>query len=335
MHDKNIDILDNNDYSHAKILGGKLTDLVVDQYNEIDSDFNPQFLIAILKNISDYEKGHEKDLEKFAIQLIKDEYGIDDEINFKVKISPTEIKSSDFRSQEDSDKVQQPKGKDLTDEVNKRRILNSMVQGSARFGENLFFKDLEKVKSINQSLPKLYKSFLGQSNMYYWQNDDLTLKGLKGAGHIGYMKIDYSGDIPTIIAEGVNLPTLLHELTKGVMEIMSNHGLPKDKEERQYVVNKSDFFESEFWDLRVGPAIWKKFLDSIDAEQYEIIPLLYHEIVQIPAKEFNQFMQDLINDNINGKKKLQSIANKVNNELNDYDKGDEGYDEISLSDLGF
>jgi len=337
MNPKNIESLENNNYQHAKILGNKLTDLVVDEYNSIDSGYyDPQYMMGLLNDISKHERGNEKDLERLAINLIKDEFKIGDDIQFQVRIlPPNQIQKSGFKSEEEVSKIKHPQNKDLTDEINKRRILNSMTQGSARFGEKMFFKDLDKVKSLDSYLPNLYKNFLGQSSMFYWDNDDLTLKGVKGVGHIGFMKIKYKGNIPVIIAEGINLPVLLHEMTKGVMELMSQHGLPKDKEDREYVVSKSDFFESEFWDLRVGPAIWKKFLDSIDANDYDIMPLLYHEIVQMPANEFNQFMNDLVNDNINGKKKLQKIANKINNEINEYERGDEGYDEISLKDLGF
>lgn len=337
MNPKNIESLENNSYKHAQLLGNKLTDLVVDDYNSIEGGYyDPKYLMGILTDISNYEKGREKQLEQFAIKLIKDEYNIGDEIEFQVRIlPPNEIQKQGFKTQEEVENIKHPKNKDLSDEVNKRRIINSMIQGSARMGEKMFFKDLDKVNSLNPNLPNLYKKFLNQSNMFYWDNDDLFLKGVKGAGLIGYMKIKYRGNTPVIIAEGINLPTLLHEMTKGVMELMSQHGLPKDKEDREYVVSKSDFFESEFWDLRVGPAIWKKFLDSIDAKQFEIMPLLYHEIVQMPAQEFNQFMKDLIDDNINGRKKLQKIANKINNEINEYERGDEGYDEISLKDLGF
>jgi hypothetical protein len=336
MNPKNIESLENNSYQHAKLLGNKLKDLVINDYNSIDGAYNPELLIHYLNDISNIEKGKEKQLEQFAIKLIKDEYNIDDEIEFQVRIVPPgNIQTKGFKREEEIKNIKHPKNKDLSDEINKRRIINSMIQGSARMGEKIFFKDLDKLKQINPSLPNLYKLFLNNSNLFYWYMDDLFLKNIGGYGHIGFMKIRYKGNTPVIIAEGINLPTLLHEMVKGVMEVISQHGLPKDKEDREYVVSKSDFFESEFWDLRVGPAIWKKFLDSIDAEQYEIMPLLYNEIVKLPAKEFNQFMKDLIDDNINGRKKLQSIANKINNEINEYERGDEGYDEISLKDLGF
>ena len=50
----------------------------------------------------------------------------------------------------------------------------------------------------------------------------------------------------------MTFPVLVHELHKGVMEYLSLHGLPGDKELRQKVMDKTDFLEDEMWDLRLG-----------------------------------------------------------------------------------
>jgi hypothetical protein len=48
-----------------------------------------------------------------------------------------------------------------------------------------------------------------------------------------------------IVARGITFPVLVHEIIKGVMELLSAHGLPKDKKLAEYVINKADFLSEE------------------------------------------------------------------------------------------
>ena len=44
--------------------------------------------------------------------------------------------------------------------------------------------------------------------------------------------------------------------------------IPGDKELRQKVMDKTDFLEDEMWDLRLGPGLWERFIQSDNAALY-------------------------------------------------------------------
>jgi hypothetical protein len=112
-------------------------------------------------------------------------------------------------------------------------------------------------------------------------------------------------------------PVLIHELVKGVMELLSGHGLPKDKKVGKYVIDKADFLAAEPWDMRLGPAIWDRFTDSIDSDDFKNKHHIYSELVSLPVREFNQKMKEIMAGTEEGKKVVKEIAKKIKSELNE------------------
>ena len=98
---------------------------------------------------------------------------------------------------------------------------------------------------------------------------------LGNAVDAGSCGVDYNetedGVKAVIKARGMVFPVLLHELCKGVMEVLSLNGLPKQDNIAQYVVDKADFIQAEPWDMRFGPGLWRCFCDAIPAETPAVV----------------------------------------------------------------
>ena len=78
------------------------------------------------------------------------------------------------------------------------------------------------------------------------------------------------------------------------MELLSSHGLPEDNELRNYVVNKADFTEAEPWDMRLGPAIWERFTECFEAEDFNLKHHVYSELCSLPVNEFNRAFKEIM-----------------------------------------
>jgi hypothetical protein len=69
---------------------------------------------------------------------------------------------------------------------------------------------------------------------------------------------------PVVVARAVCFPVLCQELSKGVMEILTMHGLSAyDEDTARGVIHYADRLEDEPWLIQVGPELWRKFLKVV------------------------------------------------------------------------
>ena len=192
-----------------------------------------------------------------------------------------------------------------------------MMQGSAKKSLYLYHMVSDELNAIDPTLMNLYGVVISANDLMYWIMPDMMMGGGGGEGAqvFGKEKIDLSTDPPTVVAKGMTFPVLVHELHKGVMEYLSLHGLPGDKELRQKVMDKTDFLEDEMWDLRLGPGLWERFIDAIGADDFDIKNHLYTEIIQMPAKQFLDFMKEIQSGSDKGKQMMVDLAKRIKSDI--------------------
>jgi hypothetical protein len=212
----------------------------------------------------------------------------------------------------------------------KRRLINSMVQGSSKKGHYMYQLVPQKIQQItgSQELINQYGILMSINDTLYWQLSDQTMQmmmgGASGAAG-GSEEVERDTEPPTIKARAINFPILVHELIKGMMELFSHQGEPEDKDLFQQVMQHEDTLEKEMWDLRLGPAIWDRirnqFPDEIltDENKVEIQNYLLVEVFRLPAKRFLTLMKEVISGSDTGKRLIQQIVDGINQKLNDQD----------------
>ena len=219
------------------------------------------------------------------------------------------------------DKGNKPKPEGRTEEqikpaLKRRRLTNSMMHGAARKSQNLHHLD-DELRQTNPTLGRNYSNVMAANDANYFLMDDDSIKqqGMGGI-HAGNVKLDISNpDKPKIIAQGIIFPILLHELAKGVVELMSLQGLSDDVEVRKYVLDKTDNLESETNDIRLGTKIWEKFVAQIPTENQEVISLTWSILQELPDTEFNSIIEGLIKGDGNAQQKVRGFANEALEEL--------------------
>lgn len=294
------------------------------------------------------EREHRGQLEQLAIELVMKEMGIPEgSVQFDAKIiGMGEVDMSDFNREEgNQENPEEVETEDQEEEFNieqnlmqdletldleraKRRLINSMVQGSSKKGHYMYQLVPQKIQQItgSQELINQYGVLMSINDTLYWQLSDDMMQMMMGggAGAVGGSEeVERDTDPPTIKARAINFPILVHELIKGMMELFSHQGEPEDKDLFQQVMQHEDTLEKEMWDLRLGPAIWDRIRNQFpediltDENKVEIQNYLLVEIFKLPARRFLTLMKEVISGSETGKRLLQQIVDSINQKLND------------------
>jgi len=226
----------------------------------------------------------------------------------------------------------------------KRRMINALIGGAAKKGQYMYHMVSQRLNEIDPNLVELYGITTAIIDHLYWLYPEETLEAMSGQGgsEVGTSEIDNQTDPPTVKARGVNFPTLVHELVKGVYEVFGTHGLPDDPRQAEMIMGAEDTVPAEAWDLKLGPVFWELLQKSYPIEilteddMKHIQHYLFMRLSAMPAEEFFQLFKEVLEEKQSGKDKIQRMVNEIVRELeeNDEEEDDEEEDDDILSQLG-
>lgn len=264
------------------------------------------------------ESKHKKKLEKLAIKMIREEFDMgEDVVEIHAELTPhinmvgTKKNSKPVSNElhfKNHDEVINAK-----EEVYKRRFINAMIQGSAKKCNHMFHMVDEELTDLDPRLVNKYSKLMAAADYVYFIVPEMDNQ-ING----GVVRVQFpSKTNPKAIihVQAMVFPVLVHELVKGVMELISGHGLPKDKKLGEYVINKADFLAAEPWDMRLGPAIYSRFTEMIDPDDFNLKHHVYADLVSLPVKEFNLKMREIMAGTKDGKKIIDEIIKDVKDGL--------------------
>lgn len=309
-------------------------------------------LMQAVQKVKSIENGNEEYLENLAVDLVKKEMSIPEgSFLFDVELigSPSQMDTSKMRKQSEepsSEDIEQQFGvsedeaeEDLDNfmaafdkfdmEKAKRRFINSLIQGASKKGHYMFSLVEEELNRLNPELLNLYGVLMSINDLIYWVMPDEAVQMMadSGQGVAGSEEIDDSTDPPTIKAKGMFFPVLIHELLKGVYEIMGTHGLPDDPKQAEMVMASQDTLPYEIWDLRLGPVIWERFTAAYPEDLYEddmreIQNYLFSRFSALSTEEFFEVAKEIIGDSEKGQKIVKRMVDEIVEELRQYDLED-------------
>jgi hypothetical protein len=296
---------------------------------------------GLIKDCMSIESTHKKALEELAVKMIRDEYNMSEDIveitaelvenisleGTKKEALPTVVEV-EF---ENHNEIQR-----ANDGVYKRRFLNAMTQGAAKKSSHMFHMKDKELTELDPRLVTKYGKLMANADYMYYIIPDMAKAGKAG----GIVRVTLpTEDNPKahIHAQGMVFPVLVHELVKGVMEILSAHGLPEDERLAEYVIGKGDFLAAESWDMRLGPALWERFTRLIDADDFHLKHNVYSELCASPTHDFNYKMREIMAGTKAGKQIINDILEGCKSRLEEDEYrdsiGDDDSDGFSLNDL--
>lgn len=312
-----------------------------------------QLLMGATQRILQLESQHKEELEDLAVKIVREEMAIPpDALQFDAKIvgmgeinmegmqtdSQEQNQEQNQEQQMDAEEEAMEEFEDFDLEKQKRRFLNQLIQGASKKGHYMFHLVEDELNNISPDLINLYGVMMSINDLIYWVMPDQTtmMMAQSGQGMAGKEEIDPDTDPPTVKARGITFPVLVHELVKGVMEILATQGLPDDPNQAQRVIDAEDTLVAEIWDLRLGPVIWEKFREAYPHELLQddkrtVQNYLFSEFANMDAKDFFRLAKKILSGGDEGKEELERMTKEIIDDLNkesldDYMDDDEGGD---------
>tara|TARA_Y100000361_G_C11155450_1_gene343811 strand:+ start:948 stop:2399 length:1452 start_codon:yes stop_codon:yes gene_type:complete len=365
---KGLPVTGNDQNYSEKLASARFKDIInkVKRYHGIDQ-VNPQMMMEMMRimgEVAKIEAQHKDELEQLAIDIVSEEFDIPDDMLDAELLppgSPLDLENDEEDGDEEEPEEFQPQSaermEELEIEVDKRNIINALMQGASKKGHYIFHMVADELDQIDPRLMGLYGKLMSLADFQYWIIPDQAMGGQIG----GTEKIKWveAGDEneggeededlempkdtrelePRIEAKAWIFPLLVHELIKGSMELAaSNWGEGHlDFEEQKHVIQRADTIEGEIWGMRLGPGMWEKFVECIDPEDYSIKQWLFHELTKLPADKFMKFIKEILSQSgkcsevISHLKELHEADS--DEELEDFIMGDEDNFEDGLDDL--
>jgi len=300
-----------------------------------------QAMLQSFQNITQTEMAHKEELEQLAIEVVKEEMKIpDDAFQWDVKIvgiGEVDMEGMEKGNQEDEEGEENDEAaieneveiaadlESLDLEKAKRRLINSIIQGSAMKGYYMYHNVADRLSEItgSETLIRDYGIMMSVNDAMYWQLPDQMMNAaMEGGGAAGSEEVDRNTEPPTIKARGVNFPVLVHEIIKGVMEVFAVQGLP-DEGSAQDVIASEDTLEKEIWDIRLGPSIWAKIREMFPEEivlndnQKELQSFLLLAIFKLEARNFLVFVKEVLSGSERGQNMMNQLMDGVRASFND------------------
>jgi hypothetical protein len=339
-----------------KTYAGRKNIRVVNGRGVIDMGALVRLQMALVNDMVSKERNHKPQLEKLAIRLLKQDFNIPGELQTKVEDGKTiyydgtlqydvsltlPVDLSDVQKEAEMEMEQEPEEvieniEELDLEVAKRRFLNAMMAGAAFKGQYMFHMAEDEINAIDEDLITEYGLLMAITEWAYFMIPPAAAAAAASSDEQagGSERVDFTTDPPTLICRARSFPILCHEIVKSYMEYMSAWGLPQSDEEgaeakAKYILNKADFLEAENWDLMLGPGFWSRFLDAIDENELDIKSKLYIKIAQMPPRDFNIFMKEVLKKSDRGKQMMVDLANDIKDAITkeDYETAMGSYEE--------
>jgi hypothetical protein len=311
-------------------------------------------LMRAVQQVKSIESNNEEYLENLAVDLVKKEMGIpDDTFQYDVELlsGMGQIDTSKMRGQSDEEpdeeEIMKAFGKqdadDMEDDIDafmdamdkfdmekaKRRFINSLIQGASKKGHYMYNLVSDELNRLDPQLLNLYGVLMSIADIMYWIVPDQMTQMMAGQGEgvQGSEEVDETTDPPTIRAKGLFFPVLIHELVKGVYEVLGTQGLPDDPKAAEMVMGSQDTLPYEIWDLRLGPVIWEKFTESYPERLYEddlreIQNYLFSRFSMLSTDEFFEVAREILKGTDKGKQILNRMVDEIIEELRQYDLED-------------
>ena len=145
------------------------------------------------------------------------------------------------------------------------------------------------------------------------------------------MEYDEENDQFVIKARALCFPMLVHEIVKGLYEIVGTQGFGKDKEQNKSIIGAVDKLSNEPRDLQYGKFIYDAlnnlYVES-NIDDARVRELFFTEVYKLEEAEFIEFIENIVNDKLTPAQKKWAMdeMKDIEKDLKKDDTGLEGLD---------
>jgi hypothetical protein len=304
--------------SLQQMLGGQNLNQVVQRTSELV----PEIIVA--------ESDYIPQLEKLAVDMVNEIFPIlkTNNINIDARILPSgQIVVNDEEEEEDDDEEETPE-----EVLAKRRIINGITQGASVRGAFAFLLFKEHLDDLDVTLIEKYNEILKLAFGIFDDENAIAMmlamiaqqqKMPGGSSSIEFIEDEREGYFQ-IEARAICFPMLVHEIVKGLYEIVGTEGFGSDKNKNQAIIQKVDKLSNEPRDFQYGKFIYDAlndlYIDS-NIDDPRVRELFFADVYKLPEGEFIEFIENAINDTLTSRQR--SWALKTMEEIKEDLKSDD------------
>ena len=294
---------------------------------------------ALLNEIIAAEDGYRDELEMVAAQMVTDAYPIIDYTNIKIDAKIVGMNDLDIQAPPQDDPASPDFGEDNPEKLKaKRRIINGITQGASIRGAFGFMLFKEYIDQISPELVEKYNEILKLAFGIYDDENAIAMmlaalaQGQKMQGGESEMEYDEENDQFVIKAKAICFPMLVHEIVKGLYEIVGTEGFGPDKEKNQAIVGAVDKLSNEPNDLRFGKFLYdaiSKIYNESDIDDARVRELFFAALYKLDDEEFFPFVENAVNNELTNDQKRWATGEMrdIERDLKKDDTGLEDLDE--------
>lgn len=301
--------------------------------------------MEVLQYVALIEKDYIPELEQLAVKVVKEMHPIIDQEDITIDakiVSMGEV--NDMLRDEENEETEEDFS-DIEPSV-RRRIINSISQGAAVKGSFAFYLFKENIDKINDQLVDKYGDLLKGAFGIYDDDNAIAMlmaqlaQGQKAGGGASEVDREEDGDI-LIKARAINFPMLVHEIIKGLYELVSLQGFADlGAEQAKRVAGSVDKLSNEPLDLRYGKFIYSAINDIVSQSNYDnpnIREYFLAEIYKLDESEFLPFIENAINNELTPQQKkwVDDTLRDINDDLKADAYDDLGIDESKTNPISF
>jgi hypothetical protein len=296
----------------------------------------------VLNDIIQAEEEYRDELDMVATQMVTDAYPIIDYANIRIDAKIVDMNDLDI-DMGDGNNGEDPSlpdfGEDDPEKMKaKRRIINGITQGASIRGAFGFMLFKEYLDAINPELVNKYNEILKLAFGIYDDENAIAMllaalaQGQKPQGGESEMEYDEENEQFVIKARAICYPMLVHEIVKGLYEIVGTEGFGADKEKNQAIVGAVDKLSNEPRDLQYGKFIYdaiSALYNQSEINDPRVRELFFAELYKSSDDEFFPFIENAINDELTAaqKKWAKDTMKDIAKDLGKDDTGLEDLDE--------
>lgn len=221
--------------------------------------------------------------------------------------------------------------------INEQNNLNESLFNKLYKGAQVRFSD-NKVLWFKNNINGNEGFFTGDQGIGSYRKKYKNIESIDGRKLNNYKKSINEQEQKgiTIKARALCFPMLVHEIIKGLYELVSLQGFQGTKDQNQTVVDKVDKLEHEPEDIKYGKLIFDALNDIFANSDYNdprIREYFFAEVYQLGDREFVEFIEDAINDELTQSEKhwIQQTLKEISFDLKNDDFDNTGLDEIKIN----
>ena len=268
---------------------------------------------GLLDEIIAAEEGYRDELEMVAAQMVTDAYPIIDYADIKIEaeivgMGSLNIQEPPPQAPPQDDPASPDFGQDDSEKLKaKRRIINGITQGASIRGAFGFMLFREYLDQLSPELVDKYADILKLAFGIYDDENAIAMmlamlaQGQKMQGGESEMEYDEENEQFVIKAKAICYPMLVHEIVKGLYEIVGTQGFGMDAGKNKALIGAVDKLSNEPNDLRFGKFIYdaiSKLYNESNIDDDRVRELFFAEVYQLDDNEFIPFVENAINDEL-------------------------------------